>query len=265
MLIPGSGSPRSEPGHCRVLYFILAAGAVLVVQWLCLELRIPAIKPESFAARAVELKVTRPWRYGYVQLWHGAVLVKARNRAIPAGPGWEPQVVGSGGEVYGLMQRELQALPRKAGLEAGLYLGLLGYVFFGWGRLQQVVLARRRSRGRVLMAAGLGWTLLWIIAGLPLLLWGYGTPLFTNCVGPGALSCSGVFLGRAPAYGLTVSYHLLLTVVVPWFLALAWPIFWIASHFPRISEGLVVWLAGWQFFLAWGFFRGLCHCWSPKA
>jgi hypothetical protein len=247
-----SGSPRPDRRRRRLKHFLLAAGAVLALQVLCLELRIPAVKPESFAERAVELKVTRKWHYGYMQLWHGAVLVKAPNTDILANPVGEMQPVEWEGEVYGVMQRQLEALPRKAALEAALYLGILAYVFFGWGRLKGAFLARRRRRERLLLATVLNWTLLWVIAGLPLLVWGYGTPLFTNCVGPGALSSSGIFLGWAPAYSSTISYHYLLAALAPFCLVLLTPISFAWVWLPGITEGQVLWLGGLFFFVSLG-------------
>jgi hypothetical protein len=252
MSMPGPDSSMPHRRHHRMKYFILAAAIVLALQILCLEIRTPAVTPEFFNKRAMELKVTRNWRYGFVQLWHGAVLLKTRNhepqtvpaaQTFPEGPGWE---------VAAVMRRELEALPVKAALEACLYISLLAYVFFGWGRLKEALLAKAGSRGRLLLAHVLGWTTLWLIAGLPLLVWGYGTPLFTNCVGPGALSSSGLYLGRAPAYSSTVSYYFLLAVLAPVFLMLLAPISFALTWLPGLTEGQVLWLGGLLFFLSIG-------------
>lgn len=246
----------------RFRYFVLAMAGAVGLQVLFFHLRIPEVKPKYFAHEAVELKITPTWRYGYVQLWHGAVLVKARNGPALKGSSCWIQPYEADPEISALMRRELNSLPTKAGLEAALYLVIIGYVFYVWDWLKLALLTERPTRIRVLGAEILGWTVLWLIMALPLLLWGYGTPLYTNCLGPGALSCTKIFLGAAPAYSLTVSYHFLLAIVAPWFLVLAWPVFWIAAHFPRISEGLVVWLAGLQFLGLVGLARGGMMAWK---
>jgi hypothetical protein len=257
MLTPGLDSPTSEKRSRRVKGFILAAGAVMAVQALCLELRIPAVKPEFFDREAVEIKLTPKWRYGYVKLWHGAVLVKARNRDIEAEEIWKIPPEGPELDVAAAMHQELAAFPIKAVLEVFLYVSLLAYVFFGWGWLKQALLAKGHSRGRLLMAHVLGWLGLWLIAGAPLLLWGYGTPLFTNCVGPGALSASGIYLGQAPAYSFTVSYHYLLAALAPVCLIFLAPISFALVWLPGITEGQVLWLGGLLFFLSIGLMRAL--------
>lgn len=259
MYLPGPVSPTSTKRHRRLLYLILVAGAVLALQALCLELRVPAVKPAFFEERAVELKIARKWRYGFVQLWHGAVLVKARNRDLKTDQDWEIQIQESDQDVTAIMGRELAALPAKAALEACLYVSLLAYVFFGWGGLKRVVLAKGRTRGRLLVANVLGWLMLWLIAGAPLLLWGYGTPLFTNCVGPGALSCSSFSLGRAPAYSSTVSYHVLLVALAPFCLILLAPMSFALAWLPGLTEGQILWLGGLLFCMSIGLARVLPH------
>ena len=249
MLNPGPTSPISGRRR-RVTYFILAAGAVMALQALCLEFHIPAVKPDFFAGDAVEIKLTPTWRYGYVQLWHGAVLVKARNLDQPATCGRLAPTVGPEPGIAAIMRRDLDALPGKAALEACLYLALLAYVFFGWGWLKRRLLAQGRTRGRLVMAHVLGWLGLWLIAGAPLLLWGYGTPLFTNCMGPGALSSSGMYLGRVPPYSSTVSYHFLLAILAPLCLLPLIPISFALAWLPKITAGQVLWLRSLPSFLS---------------
>ena len=249
MLNPGPTSPISGRPR-RVTYFILAASAVMVLQAFCLDLRVPDVKPDFFVREAVEIKLTPKWRYGYVQLWHGAVLVKARNLDHPTTCGrLAPTVLPMPG-IAAIMRRDLDALPGKAALEACLYLALLAYVFFGWGWLKRGLLAQGRKRGRLLMAHVLGWLGLWLIAGAPLLLWGYGTPLFTNCMGPGALSSSGMYLGRVPPYSSTVSYHFLLAALAPLCLIPLIPISFALAWLAKITEGQVLWLRSLLSFLS---------------
>lgn len=261
MYVPTHGNRLSSRRHLRLPFFFLATGAMLAIQALCLESRIPAVKPEFFKESVVELKVTPKWRYGYIQLWHGSVLVKARNRepetlqdgfqAEPIPTGWPDR------EMAAIMRRELEALPGKAAQEAGLYSGLLWYIFFGWGRLERVFIARGRTRGRLLTARVSGWVILWLIAGMPLLLWGYGTPVFTNCVGPGALSASGISLGQAPGYSSTVSYKLMIGALAPFFLILLAAITPASLWFPNLTEGQFLWLGGLLFFIMVGLARTL--------
>lgn len=234
----------------RFIYFIVTVGAVLVLQAFFLELRVPAIPPVSFAEEAVELKVTPEWRYGYLQFWHGAVLVKARNLDQPTTYGRLAPTVGLEPGIAAIMRRDLDALPGKAALEACLYLALLAYVFLGWGWLKRALLAQGRSRGRLLIAHVLGWLGLWLIAGAPLLLWGYGTPLFANCMGPGALSSSGMYLGRVPPYISTVSYHFLVAALTPACLIPLIPISLALAWLPKITEGQVLWLRSLLSFLS---------------
>jgi hypothetical protein len=252
---PGGGRQTRHPGGImqgrRFLYFLLALGAVVGLQAFCLEWRIPAVSPASFAESAEELKVTPKWRYGYVCLWHGAVLVKTRNRPAPAKSA--PRDAYFDADTHQIMQRQLATLPRKAAWEIALYAGILWYLFWGWPWLTRALLAAPCTRGRLLLAGVLGWTGLWLVTALPLPLWGYGTPLVTNCLGPGALSASGLPLGAAPAYSSTVSYHGLLTCLAPWMLLGLEPLFLVMPWLPHLSEGLVLWLGGLVTSVTFGF------------
>lgn len=244
----------------RFKYFVLAMAGAVGLQGLFFHLHIPEVKPEYFALEAVKLKITPKWRYGYVQLWHGAGLVKTRNGSgLKGSSGWiQPDEADA--KISAIMRRELKSLPTKAGLEAALYLVIIGYVFYVWDWLKLALLTERPTRKRLLGAEILGWTLLWLIMALPLPLWGYGTPLFTNCLGPGALSSSGIFLGAAPAFSSTVSYHCLLVGLAPFLLPAAGLAIWVASFFSPITEGLVLWLAGLIVFGTLGLSLGLYRC-----
>ena len=248
----------------RFKYFVLAVVVVVGLQALIFHLWIPEVKSAYFAHNAVELKITPRWRYGYVRSWHGAVLVKARNGPGLKGLSRKSQPYVPDAETFAIMQRQLKRLPTKAGLEAALYLVIIAYVFYVWGWLKLGLLTERPTRIRVLGAEILGWTVLWLIIALPLLLWGYGTPLFSNCLGPGALSSSGIFLGAGPAFSSTVSYRGLLMVVAPFLLLGAELACRVASFFPQITEGVVLWLSGLIAFATLGLSLGLYRCCGKK-
>ena len=239
----------------RFWSIVLVVAAMAGMQALFFHLHIPEVEPSSYLSEAVDLKITPQWRYGYVQLWHGAVLVKAPNGEVLKSSSPENTPEAADDIISAIMRRELEALPVKAVLETCLYLAILAYVFFGWGWLNRILLAKKHHRGRLLMVQVLGWLVLWLIASAPLLLWGYGTPLFTNCLGPGALSSSGIYLGRAPAYSSTISYRYLLTAMAPLCLTLLAPISFAAPWLPGITEGQVLWLGGLLFFLGLGLMR----------
>ena len=246
------------PEKERRIIFCATAAAVVALQWLAFSFRIAEIEPEIYFRRAIELEVSADWRYGYVTSWHGAVLVKTPNRAQevpepPVDPEDEPDP-----EIEQIMYQELKALNRKAVLELGLYLGSLLYAFFGMARLRYILLGQDPGRWRVLISEILFWLGLWYILAMPLALWGYGTPLFTNCVGPGALSCTSLDYGTTPAlYSITVTYGPAICAAALPPLLLAEILVSLFHYFPGTSEGMVVWMAGLLFFGGFGFLRGL--------
>ena len=184
------------------------------------------------------------------------------------GPGW---LAWSWGLLSPLVAPLLPWVP-GAFLLNGVVLGKLLLAFAG-------SLALQRRLGRSQEAAVVGaaaftlagpLTARWLepasatVAALPLLLWGYGTPLFSNCLGPGALSSSGIFLGAGPAFSSTVSYRGLLMVVAPFLLLGAELACRVASFFPQITEGVVLWLSGLIAFATLGLSLGLYRCCGKK-
>ena len=208
--------------------------------------------------------------HGYIVLHHGAVLVKMRNTGpLPSTerPGSQAETdadiggneadMAADDEVRAVMARELDLVAVKTALELALYVALLLWGFFGirWFRSKLIGGSDRRLRW---FAAGVAsWIIPWTFAASPLLLLGYGNPLFTNWMGPGALSWStGYPISWSP--GLSVSYR--------WFIEMAsfWPVLLLATvahavmhYLPAMSGGMVVWIAGVLFYGFVGGLRGL--------
>jgi hypothetical protein len=105
------------------------------------------------------------------------------------------------------MKDELDLVLLKAALEGALYLLLLLHGFFVAPRI--VARIRARTRRGLWPAAGMAflWALGWTMLAAPLLLRGYGEPIYPTWVGPGALSYSGSYI-CSPSFGdgMTVSY-----------------------------------------------------------
>lgn len=248
------------PEKERRIIFCAAAAAIVALQWLAFSFQILEIHPETYATYAVELEAGANWRYGYVTSWHGAILVKTPNLGrggpeSPVDPEYEPDR-----EIEQIMRRELEALPRKALLELLLYLACLAYACFGMGPMRRTLQGANPGRLRGAAAEALVWVSLWYILAMPLILWGYGTPLFTNCLGPGALSWSGPWYGPTPApYTFTVTYRYLM-VGLTWGpsmrFCLAGVSLFIAKLIPEASEGMTVWLSGLLFSSILGTIRG---------
>jgi hypothetical protein len=152
----------------RRLIFCAAAAAIVGLQWLAFSSQVVQIDPETYAECAVELQWNADWRYGYVRLWHGAVLVKTPNLGRgspepPVDPEYEPDL-----ELKQIMRRELEALPRKALLEFLLYLSCLGYACFAMGPLRRALQGTNPGRLRVVGSEVLVWMGLWYIIAMPL-------------------------------------------------------------------------------------------------
>jgi hypothetical protein len=249
------------PEKNRRIIFCAAAVAIVAFQWLAFSFAITEIEPEIYFRRAVELEVSGEWRYGYVYLWHGAVLVKTPNLAQkvpepPVDPEDEPDL-----ELDRIMREDLEALPRRGLLELLLYLTCLGYACFAMGPVRRALQGTNPGRLRVVSSEVLVWTGLWYIIAMPLPTWGYGTPVFTNCMGPGALSWSGISLGTSPApYSFTVTYTYLMAAVTCWLpmlLCIAGVSLLISVLIPGASEGMIIWLSGFLWFSIFGALRAV--------
>ncbi len=242
-----------------VVWFTACALTTVWLQWLALSSKVMSLDTAESLPGFVELKTTGAWRYGYVGLHHGAVLVKVRNmgrQSLPDRPQTTEEATAdtvaagvaahaaAADEVRSIMARELELVPLKAGLELALYLALLAWAFFGarWFKLRLVGDSDRRLLRFV--ASAVSWMIPWTGAVAPLLFWGYGHPLFTNWMGPGALSWSGGYL-ISWGTGLCVSYRTfieaasLLPLVVLGAAARA-----AAPYRPPIGDAVLLWIAG---------------------
>ncbi|MFN7954082.1 MAG: hypothetical protein U0610_20320 [bacterium] len=172
------------------------------------RMKVQTIEPYAYEMWADEIRTTAHWKYGFLCGHHGCVLAKTRN----LGPSYRPVRDEVEPAVRDAMAEELRRVPRKIVGELALYAVLVwwGCVFTPWLRLR----SRGWSRRRVLWHAtgavgGLGFLLL---ASTPYLVFRLGAPLFSNWVGPGALSYT-TGLGLTGGPGLTVSYRSFLELV----------------------------------------------------
>lgn len=197
---------------------------------------------------AAELEVTPLWRYGYYRAHHGAVLVKTRNIGQLAPNNSD----ASGDGVRAAMAQELRLVPTKTYLEVGLYIILLAQAFFGAPWLIAKFLANKDSRFWAYWCQALSWAIACTIAFLPLLIDGYGKPLYSTWVGQGARSYSVPYSVISPGNGLTVSDRTFIETAAlsPVFLAVA-----ISGiiHFPRMNGEIYLWLVSIIFYGSTGF------------
>jgi uncharacterized membrane protein (DUF485 family) len=215
----GFGSPagfsdpprRLPPRHARAIrkkfrrrlkIFIVLSLLIMTVQAFFMFLKVYEIPPEVYSEIARDLQATHGWRYGYVQRWHGAVLVKTANQAeaIPAGERIEDA------DITQAMARELELVPWKFAGELIFYLGLLAFVLFVPGWLAHRLSASGRLRRIIPMYMAL-WAAAWIVFLLPWLAVDYGASMFTTWEGPGALSYSGPYPRTTATPAETVSYR----------------------------------------------------------
>jgi hypothetical protein len=214
----------------RIVLFVCALVFVIGMQGLALSRKIPEVKTNLYRERAIDMKVTSEYRYGYSWSGYGAILVKTRNieGAAPRTPGKYPSAPGCpAGEEYVsvlssdedriedetteplwvTMKRELDRIPWKFSLELALYLALLFYAFFGVPWLMN----RRRFHnwGCVSQCSLMAvfWMMFWIMVSLPLTLFDYGHPIHANWEGPGGLSFTYVPFKLSTGSGLTISYR----------------------------------------------------------
>ncbi len=207
--------------------------------------KVRSIPPADFAKRAVELKTTEDMRYGYLLSWHGAFLVKTENRdlknLVTEDEGTKPGTHGGNDEeqsqssdvsdslsdpdrteeedfnVYEAMRRELDLVPLKTFLEIVLYLTALLILFRGPFLLDKL---------RFLPACGPTWRYYWAgaisgaisfwVMAMPLIVLDYGPPLFSNWIGPGALSYSSGPILVSHGGGMTVSYRNMIETLIFW-------------------------------------------------
>jgi len=196
--------------QCAVIALALCA------EWLVASP--PSIDGPLFDERVTELQRTQAWRYGYVQQYHGAVLVK--TPLAEGAPPLEPPDTDD--DIAPIMAQQLRLAPWKAGFEIGFYAAL-------WALWSGLALLRRRlagpdaARWRRSAAPGVSWALMITAVMAPLLLAGYGEPLFSTWQGPGALSYSSAFGSSVPEWGPSFTYRAVLMAVFAFpILSLGW-------------------------------------------
>ncbi len=187
----------------------IGAALVVALQWGLVW--IPSVDIARFERIATELDRTDRWRYGYVLQHHGAVFARARyvSGAPPLGP------LRRADRLSALMARELRLENWKAGLELLLYAGLFVLCRVGLPRFLGARPWAVRTGLRRCTSAALSGVIVVSVAMAPYLATGYGEPLFSNRIGPGALSYSGLVPATAPITS-AISYTLYLQVLLIW-------------------------------------------------
>jgi hypothetical protein len=201
----------------KTLVLSLFLGTIAVGQWAALRHSVLAVPSTDFG-KATYLRSLYGWRIGFLRGQHGAWLVRTPSATFPA-----PSSAGPLSPLEPEMAEILSSLPRKALLEGILYAAALLS-----GALLLPAASRRVARTRLPALArhvivGLFTVALGALILSPYLFLGYGGCAFTNWVGPGALSYSGVYLRLSPHPGDTVSYRNVVEVV-------AYPGLWLASY-----------------------------------
>jgi hypothetical protein len=210
----------------------LAHGLVIESRWLVLRVvglailvfwqwqlgAMPRVDAWSFDRFAVELERSQTWRYGYILQHHGAVLVKTRLT-----PGTAPlRPPRSDDRLAAAMILELRGASLRAPLELLFYVGLWGLARFVLPRISRPRVESATSRRTALARAGISIAVFVTAAMAPYLLLGYGEPLFSNQMGPGALSSTGL-VPPTGAVLSAVSYGMLLEALLMWpMIAMTW-------------------------------------------
>jgi hypothetical protein len=193
----------------RFLVPLVFAALVVSLQWALAS--IPTVNRQEFNRRATELQRTARWRYGYVHQYHGAVLVKTRTRADAS----QLRPRAAGNRLAAVMARDLRQRTGKAWLELAFYGGLFVLYRFGRNLLYRVRMRAPGNRLAFGAAVALATALFVTAVMTPYLLYGYGEPLFSNRVGPGALTSTSLVPTTA-AITSAISYRLLLQQLLIW-------------------------------------------------
>lgn len=200
------------------LLVLRIVGVAILVFWQWQLGAMPHVDAWSFDRFAFELERSHTWRYGYILQHHGAVLVKTRVT-----PGAAPFLPPNPDDrLATAMTLELRGASVRAVLELLFYAALWGLARFvlprtSWSRVQSVA-----SRRPVEVHAAIRMAAFVTVAMAPYLLAGYGEPLFSNQMGPGALSSTGL-VPTTGAVLSAVSYGMLLEALLLWpMIALTW-------------------------------------------
>lgn len=197
--VSGTLSEQGEQMRKRELLLpaLIAVLAVATLQAYAWDRKITTVDEETYFDRAFDLRINGQDRVGYHIERHGAVFVHttasgATGQRAPEREEIEP--------VRAFMQAELDWLPWKAALEGVWYALVAVALTVSFMRAARLTPRRAAYRGALAV-----WKA-WCVFLLPLWL-GYGQPVFSNWIGPGALSWSGPYFYSEWTPGLTVSYR----------------------------------------------------------
>ena len=252
------GSTNSGAALRRNALRCVAAGLLVLLQWSLVS--IPSVDILHFNRRATELQRTARWRVGYILEYHGATFVKTRMQADA--PGLRPRPAGDA--VAAIMARELRQRVRKGWLELAFYAGLFVVYQLGRETLRRVRTRADVTRLQFCAAVALAGVVFVTAAMTPYLLFGYGEPLFSNRLGPGAISSSGLIPSTAPMTS-AISYGLMLQQLIVWplmsaqwaadplsaFLGIRGSLWFVAVMFWGSIGGSIAWLRTTTTISAW--------------
>jgi hypothetical protein len=192
----------------------------------------------------MDLKVTKETRYGFVQSYHGAFLVKTENidleNAAKKDKGAKSDTQDKNNEeensisdvsgsiskpgrteksdissVAAAMREELELVPIKTVLEITLYLIAFLLIFWGpSGLIKMRFLPAFKPFWRQFWAGTISGAMCFWIMIMPLIMLNYGYPLFSTWIGPGALSYSTGTVPISYGGGLTVSYRMIADLLI---------------------------------------------------
>jgi hypothetical protein len=201
---------RRVASPLRLVGRLTVPALVLLVQWLLV--RIPTMDRSDFEKYAAELERTARWRYGYLVQHHGAWIVRTRMDAHA--PAFQPPPADD--PLSRVMARELREGPWKASAELAFYAVLFTLYRCSRSRLHRLRILPAAPRLWHASAVALAAGVLVAAAMAPYLLSGYGEPLFSNCYGPGAITCTSLVPATAQPARSAVSYGLLLQGLLWW-------------------------------------------------
>ena len=273
------------PFRKKFLFFILGLMCILGFQYMCWKEKVIEMPPADYAKFAVDLEVTQKMRYGFCLAYHGAFLVKTANteelNSVMAdkkkgsaaredkeeeqeegyeddGDSISEQKLPEGEEHAGVKRallRELELVPIKTMMETALYSSAFFLVFWGPSLLTklEIFLSGGPLRREFWAGAIPGITGFWLM-DQPLLVLEYGPPLFSNWIGPGALSYSTGLHPVSSGCGMTISYRNVIEQII----------FWPSVFYLPIGGIIPEWAQGYLFYaifapsyygVMWGSFR----------
>lgn len=231
----------------KLLFFLLGLMCILGFQYMSWKEKVIEMPPADYAKLAVDLKVTEKMRYGFCLAYHGAFLVKTENINSPNSAikdkgkdsakrkekdkeqgedyedDWESISEANrteGEEDVGVkktMLDELELVPIKTMMESALYLGVFFLVFWGPSRLiKQRFLSSCSPFWREFLTGTISGMICFWVMVMPLIVLDYGPPLFSNWIGPGAMSYSTGMRPVSSGGGMTISYRNVVEQLIFW-------------------------------------------------